>query len=162
MCRARRLVSVFRQKGVDANDIDRIHLSVFSSSPYNSAIRLSGNSPVAEQRIHRSAPPEKEELGMNGVSLAIRVSGLSALLLAGCVSSRNTRLPSLAYGDPKTELRSYVYQDPYPEGDVGPLVERPRGLDRQRSEPRRTMERANLMPGAEPESQARYPNVVHQ
>jgi hypothetical protein len=100
---------------------------------------------------------------MKGVSLAICLFALSALLLPGCISSRNTRLPSLAYGDPKTELRSYTYQDPYPEGDVGPLVERPRGLDRQRSEPRRTMERANIpMSGSDPESQARYPNVVHQ
>ncbi|HTI51042.1 MAG TPA: hypothetical protein VL475_08825 [Planctomycetaceae bacterium] len=99
---------------------------------------------------------------MNGVSLAIRFAGLSALLLAGCVSSGNTRLPTLAYGDPKAERRSYAYQDPLPEGDVGPLVERPRGLDRQRSEPRRAMERANPMSGALPESEARYPNVVHQ
>lgn len=101
---------------------------------------------------------------MNGVSRSIRLAGWMALLLTplvGCQSNSNVRLPSLAYGDPRGEIRSYSQHDPYPESNVGPLVERPRAAMTQRSEPRRTMERAvQPMAGDQPESAARYPNSV--
>lgn len=99
---------------------------------------------------------------MNGVSVRIRfAAGMSLLLLAGCVSSQNTRMPSLAYGDPRSDRRGYDYHDPYPESRVGPYVERPSGAERQRSEPRRTMEHAlTPMSGTLPQSSARYPDVV--
>lgn len=98
---------------------------------------------------------------MNGISLGIRSAGCLALLfLAGC-ASQNTRMPSLAYGDPRSDRRGYDYHDPYPESNVGPFVERPREAVRQRSEPRRTMEHSlTPMSGDMPQSTARYPNVV--
>lgn len=98
---------------------------------------------------------------MNGV-LSFRVGACVALLMAGCVTAENTRMPSLAYNpDTRAERRSYDYHDPLPEGNVGPLVERPREAMRQRSEPRRTMEH-NIRPmsGSLPPSTARYPDVV--
>lgn len=100
---------------------------------------------------------------MNGISLGIRLAACMTLLtVAGC-ASQNTRLPSLAYGDPKAERRGYDYHDPYPEGQVGPFVERPREAVRQRSEPRRTMEHAiDPITGDRPQSTAQYPNVVPQ
>jgi hypothetical protein len=70
-------------------------------------------------------------------------------------------MPSLAYGDPRAERRAYDYHDPLPEGNVGPLVERPRAAMIQRSEPRRTLEHAvTPMSGALPPSAARYPDAV--
>lgn len=100
---------------------------------------------------------------MNGIWSRVQLVGCaSLLLLGGCISSQNTRMPTLAYGDPKAERRSYDYHDPLPDRDSGPLVERPRGAERQRSEPRRTMEHANIRPmgGEMPPSEARYQNVV--
>lgn len=99
---------------------------------------------------------------MKGVSLSIRIAALVMLLLTGC-SSRNTRMPSLAYGDPKTERRSYDYHDPLPESMEGPFVERPRDAMRQRAEPRRAIEHYNSISGVEGDTEpsaARYPNVV--
>lgn len=104
---------------------------------------------------------------MNGISHKTRAAGclallLAALPLAGCISSQNTRMPSLAYGDPRADRRSYDYHDPLPESQVGPFVERPREAVRQRSEPRRTMEHAiTPMSGSLPQSTARYPDVVN-
>ena len=66
-------------------------------------------------------------------------------LVAGCVNPTRTRLPSLGYGDPRAERQSYNIHDPLPERDIGPMVERPREFARERTEPRRTIERrANI------------------
>jgi len=84
----------------------------------------------------------------------------SLLLLGGCISSQNTRMPTLAYGDPRAERRSYDYHDPYADNS-GPFVERPRGADHQRSFSRRAMEQSyQPMSGSQPPSEARYQNVV--
>ncbi len=86
-------------------------------------------------------------------------------LLTGCVSSQHTRLPSLAYNRPDVERRSYEYHDPSPDREAGPEIERPRGFERQRAEPRRINERAGnvtsagVQSGLSP-SAARYPNSV--
>jgi hypothetical protein len=83
-------------------------------------------------------------------------------LLTGCISSQNTRMPSLAYGDPRAERRTYDYHDPFAD-NTGPFVERPRGADHQRSFSRRAMEQSTMQPmsGTQPPSEARYQNVVH-
>src|SRR5690348_57086 len=76
---------------------------------------------------------------MNGVWHKIGALGCAALLV-GCVNSRNTRLPTLGWGDTKAEARSYNYHDPLAERETGPFVERPRGMERQRPEARRVIE----------------------
>ncbi|HBH54411.1 MAG TPA: hypothetical protein DDY91_21205 [Planctomycetaceae bacterium] len=95
------------------------------------------------------------------------VSLLAALALAGCVSSQHTRLPTLSYNRPDVERKSYEYFDPAPDRDAGPAIDRPPGMEIQRSEPRRSREaagnqtasgtRSGLRPSA-----AKYPNSVVQ
>lgn len=90
------------------------------------------------------------------------------LLLAGCVNQQHTRLPRLGFGDPQAEKATYNYHDPLVDQDAGPFVERPRGFDVQRTEPRRAMEHRvnpagyNDDPAAAglPPSAAKYPNTV--
>ncbi len=76
-----------------------------------------------------------------------RIFGLGcAVLLAGCLSPKYTQLPTLrpqpddyAYHNP-----SFIYHNPLPDRDAGPTVELPRGYDRERSVPTRTLERAAI------------------
>jgi len=95
-----------------------------------------------------------------------------APLLSGCISPQYTRLPTLAYGDPRMERRAYEFHDPLPDSDSSPTGSmasvRPRGFDIQRTEQRRALERAyNPVPfdadgntsGFIP-SAARYPHTV--
>lgn len=90
---------------------------------------------------------------------------LCAVALAGCVSSQRTRLPTVGYNRPDVERRSYEVHDPSPDHDAGPAIERPRGFDQQRAEPRRIMEQsvnqtsAGVQSGLRP-SAAKYPNSV--
>ena len=73
--------------------------------------------------------------------IAITLAGL-----AGCASD-GTRLPTLAYGDPRAERLAAEYHDPLPEQDIGPYTSaRPRGFEHARSEPRRTLEGNSKVP----------------
>lgn len=94
-----------------------------------------------------------------------------ALLLGGCINARNTRLPTLGYGDPQSERDSYALHDPLPERESGPAMSiRPNGFDRNRTEPRRVLEQSTprgLMPGAvvapppaPPATTSSYPQTV--
>jgi hypothetical protein len=76
---------------------------------------------------------------MNGVQFRIRLAGC-ALLLAGCVSPRDTKLPQLGYRDPRVERESYNYLNPLPDQALGTPFEQPRGFDLQRAMPRRSQE----------------------
>lgn len=92
---------------------------------------------------------------------------LCAVAMAGCVSSQHTRLPTLGYNRPDVERRSYEFHDPAPDREAGPEIERPRGFERQRAEPRRIMEQysnqsgSGVQSGLRP-SAAKYPNSVTQ
>ena len=107
---------------------------------------------------------------MKGLMVRIRLAGCAALL-AGCVSPQNTRLPTLGYGDPRAERQSYVYHNPLPERESGPAIERPRGFEFQRAEPRRTLERDSITQGivgaggnfdsSVNPSASKYPNSVN-
>ena len=90
-----------------------------------------------------------------------------ALVLAGCVSSQTTRLPTLRASRPDVETRSYEYHDPSADNDFGPHVDRPPGFEQQRSVPRRSREKAGNPAAAGVESGLRpaalkYPNSVAQ
>jgi hypothetical protein len=76
---------------------------------------------------------------MNGVMQKLSVAGC-AVLLAGCVSSRDTRLPTLGYRDPRAERASYNYLNPLPDPTVGTPFEQPRGFEFQRAQPRRSQD----------------------
>lgn len=74
-------------------------------------------------------------------SFRVGVAAGLVLLVSGCAG--RTRLPSLGVGDPRAERNDYLYHDPMPEGDIGPLTSgRPRGFEVQRSEPRRAIEKS--------------------
>jgi hypothetical protein len=77
---------------------------------------------------------------MNGVKLPIRLVGC-ALLLSGCISPRDTRLPTLR-GNPDTrgERNSYGYLNPLPDPSGALFYEQPRGFEFPRSQPRRAQE----------------------
>ncbi|MBI3860818.1 MAG: hypothetical protein HY290_02870 [Planctomycetia bacterium] len=103
---------------------------------------------------------------MNGTSSRmIRLAGC-ALLLAGC---RNTQLPSFAASNVAAERRSFAYHDPSPDIEAGPWVERQRGFERARAEPRRVYEkevitndllRSEGAPVTNNSSASRYPASV--
>ena len=76
---------------------------------------------------------------MNGITLRVRLVGC-AVLLAGCVSPQNTRLPTLGYRDTRTERGSYNYLNPLPDQWAGTPFEQPRGFEFSRSAPRRAQE----------------------
>ncbi len=77
---------------------------------------------------------------MNGVMLRIRLAGC-AVLLAGCISPQNTRLPTLGYNcDTRAERGSYNYLNPLPDQSVGTPFEQPRGFELPRAQPRRAQE----------------------
>jgi hypothetical protein len=77
---------------------------------------------------------------MNGVTLRIRLVGC-ALLLGGCISPRDTRLPTLR-GNPDTraERNSYGYLNPLPDSTGAIFYEQPRGFDLPRAQPRRAQD----------------------
>jgi hypothetical protein len=74
---------------------------------------------------------------MNNLIRRIRFLACAAVL-AGCITSQNTQLPTLR---PTSRVGEYVYHDPFPDRDAGPAVDRPRGFERARSVPQRTLER---------------------
>ena len=81
---------------------------------------------------------------MNGFSLRLRLVG-SVLLLGGCINAQNTRMPTLAVGDPRATRQSYQVADPLADihpggGFMNDAV--PRGFDRPRTEPRQAADRA--------------------
>jgi hypothetical protein len=79
---------------------------------------------------------------MNGVRLRIRLVGcavLLALLLAGCISPQNTRLPTLGYRDPRAE-RNSEYLNPLPDSTGAMIYEQPRGFEYPRAQPRRAQD----------------------
>lgn len=86
----------------------------------------------------------KEPTRMNGFSLRLRLVG-SVLMLGGCISSQNTRMPTLGVGDPRAERQGYQVHDPLPDlhsggGYMNDAV--PRGFDQPRSEPRQANDKA--------------------
>jgi hypothetical protein len=77
---------------------------------------------------------------MNPITLRIRLVGC-AVLLAGCISPQNTRLPTLGYNrDTRMERGSYNYLNPLPDQSAGTPFEQPRGFEFQRAQPRRAQE----------------------
>lgn len=76
---------------------------------------------------------------MNRLSQTMIAAGL--LVVSGCVSQQNTRLPSLSYGDPRAERQSYAIHNPLPEREAPFAGALPPGFDIQRSEATRTRER---------------------
>jgi hypothetical protein len=107
---------------------------------------------------------------MNGVWSGIRLAGC-AVLLAGCISPKYTRFPTLRPSDPVAERESFNYHNPLPNPANGsPTIERPRGFENQRAEPRRAIEVdaiTNGITGASGEgtsnnpSASRYPATVN-
>lgn len=103
---------------------------------------------------------------MNGISRKICLAGCT-LLLIGC---RNTQYPNLSPTQVNSERRSFAYHDPTPDTEAGPWIERPRGFERQRAEPRRVVEKDAITnelirgegaaPGNNP-SASRYPASVN-
>ena len=93
------------------------------------------------RRILRGIVLAQRNDAMNAIMRRIRFVGCAALM-AGCISPQNTRLPTLRPSS--AERESYVYHDPLPDREAGPAIDRPRGFERQRSEPRRTLERDEI------------------
>lgn len=75
---------------------------------------------------------------MDAITRRIWCLGCAALL-AGCISPQYTKLPSL-----RPEPQDYTYHNPLPDREAGAAIDLPRGYDRQRSEPTRTLERAAI------------------
>jgi hypothetical protein len=104
---------------------------------------------------------------MNGISRTIRLA-TCVLILAGC---QNTKTPTLGRSsvDRTVVNRTFDYQDPNPDTDAGPWVERPRGFERPRAVPRRVdetrattddlLQRDGAAVNGNP-SVSRYPNSV--
>ena len=93
------------------------------------------------------------------------------LLLGGCITPWNTRLPTLGTRPPVVEGRSYQLHDPFPDPMTGPdTMNRPREYIEPRSEPRRAREGRALLgmpqtvPVAPtlPPSSWQYPDAVRQ
>ena len=79
---------------------------------------------------------------MTSVARCTSWLGSCALLVAGCISPQNTRLPNLAFGDPRAERATYSYHDPLPERDPGAQMSaRPRGFEIPRTQSRQARER---------------------
>ena len=84
---------------------------------------------------------------MNAIMRRIRFLGCAALM-TGCISSQYTRLPTLRPSAAVVaERESFTYHDPLPDRDAGPAIDLPRGFERQRAEPRRTLERDSITNG---------------
>lgn len=85
----------------------------------------------------------------------------SLLLLGGCITPWNTRLPTLHPQPPVLEGRSYQLHDPFPDTLAGPdTMARPREFAEPRAEPRRTLEGQALlgMPQGGPVAPAPVPS----
>ena len=102
---------------------------------------------------------------------AILFLNASCLLLTGCLTPFNTRMPDLFPRHPRVEKRAYEFHDPCPDSSVGPETDqRPPGFNIQRTEPRRAWELKSLqqIPPAGPvepnpqssQSELKYRNVV--
>jgi hypothetical protein len=77
---------------------------------------------------------------MNAVLLRIRLVGC-VVLLAGCISPRDTRLPTLGFNpNPRAERNSYEYLNPLPDTTVGTPFEQPRGFEFPRAQPKRVQD----------------------
>lgn len=76
---------------------------------------------------------------MNGILRNALLAGCT-VFLAGCLSPKYTRLPTLRPSDVESERQALTYHDPNPDRDMGPPIDRPRGFDRPRAEPRRILE----------------------
>jgi len=102
---------------------------------------------------------------MNTIIRRIRFLACAALV-TGCITSQNTRLPTLR---PTSPVGEYAYHDPFPDREAGPAIDRPRGFERQRSEPQRTLERRSITDsivgasgggGSNNPSASKYPSSV--
>ena len=110
----------------------------------------------------------QRNVAMNGITLRIRLVGC-AVLLAGCISPQNTRLPTLGYSrDTRTERERYNYLYPLPDQNFGTPFEQPRGFEFSRAQPRRAQENyattEAITGGAGAVSSpaaSRYPNSVN-
>ena len=69
------------------------------------------------------------------------VMGAACVLLSGCVSAMNTRLPVAWAGPPRSESLAYQQQDPFLDPNIGPAdATRPRDYARPRTEARQAAE----------------------
>ncbi|HEY2252359.1 MAG TPA: hypothetical protein VGH74_14900 [Planctomycetaceae bacterium] len=75
---------------------------------------------------------------MNAITRRICCLGFAALL-AGCISPQYTKLPTL-----RPQPQDFTYHNPLPDREAGAAIDLPRGFDRQRSEPTRTLQRAEI------------------
>jgi len=81
---------------------------------------------------------------MNGVKLRNGLIGC-LLLAAGCISPQNTRFPTLGWNrDSRSERQSYTYHNPLPDPNLAKEIERPRGFENQRAEPRLSQDRSAI------------------
>jgi hypothetical protein len=106
---------------------------------------------------------------MNGVMSRIGLAGCAALM-AGCISARDTRFPSLNWNpNSRAERQSYTYHNPLPDPNLAKEIERPRGFENQRAEPRLSQEQkaitdditGNGSPSTANPSASRYPASVN-
>jgi hypothetical protein len=104
---------------------------------------------------------------MNGVLSRIGLAGC-LLLATGCVSPQNTRFPTLGWNrDSSSERQSYTYHNPLPDPNLAKEIERPRGFENQRAEPRLTQERSAITneilgnPGGSNPAASRYPSSIN-
>ncbi len=92
------------------------------------------------------------------VSKAMLLS-VVCVLMSGCISAMNTRLPVAWTGHPRSESLAYQQQDPFLSPDIGPVDStRPRDYARPRTEARQAAEQ-RLLNGlsTQPESNAPSP-----
>ena len=106
---------------------------------------------------------------MNGVMSRIGLAGC-ALLVAGCLTPQNTRFPTLGWNpNARQERQSYTYHNPLPDPNLAKEIERPRGFENQRAEPRMSQDQraitndltGNCDPGTGNPSASRYPASIN-
>jgi len=100
----------------------------------------------------------------------VLLSVTSLIVLSGCITPLNTRMPSFLPRHPRVEKHAYEFHDPFPDTLTGPETnQRPWGFGIQRTEPRhaadlkalRASQPGRVEPSRQPESLgSRYPNVV--
>jgi hypothetical protein len=99
------------------------------------------------------------------------ITSLTSLgLLAGCLSSWNTRLPRLHTESAEVQRRESLLQDPFPDDTLGPPTDfRPPGYETPRADPLRARQRyrATILrqqygppPGPQTGPGAQYPRAV--
>ena len=102
---------------------------------------------------------------MNAITRRICCLGCAALL-GGCISPKYTQLPTL-----RPQPQDFTYHNPLPDREAGAQIDLPRGYDRQRSEPTRTLERAKITdeiikrdggPSGSNPSASKYPGSVNE